>query len=115
MLDGLQVQLQLVIDMLEQFDEMLCIEVMGNDCVGIVQEFINVLYGFNFNILYFVFICESVFNWGSQMFKVQLCVGVLVDLDCDDLQEVLEVVVNDLVVDIIIILLQGLLFVVIVS
>ena len=99
-LDGLQVQSQSVTDTLEQPDEMLRIEVMGNDCAGIVQELTNVLHGFNLNILHFASTCESAPNWGSQMFKAQLRVGVSADLDRDDLQEALEAVANDLVVDI---------------
>lgn len=99
-LDGLQVQSQSVTDTLEQPDEMLRIEVMGNDRAGIVQELTNVLHGFNLNILHFASTCESAPNWGSQMFKAQLCVGVSADLDRDDLQEALEAVANDLVVDI---------------
>ena len=99
-LDGLQVQSQSVTDTLEQPDEMLRIEVMGNDRAGIVQELTNVLHGFNLNILHFASTCESEPNWGSQMFKAQLRVGVSADLDRDDLQEALEAVANDLVVDI---------------
>ena len=99
-LDGLQVQSQSVTDTLEQPDEMLRIEVMGNDLAGIVQELTNVLHGFNLNILHFASTCESAPNWGSQMFKAQLRVGVSADLDRDDLQEALEAVANDLVVDI---------------
>jgi len=79
---------------------MLRIEVMGNDRAGIVQELTNVLHGFNLNILHFASTCESAPNWGSQMFKAQLRVGVSADLDRDDLQEALEAVANDLVVDI---------------
>ncbi len=99
-LDGLQVQSQSVTDTLEQPDEMLRIEVIGNDRAGIVQELTNVLHGFNLNILHFASTCESAPNWGSQMFKAQLRVGVSADLDRDDLQEALEAVANDLVVDI---------------
>ena len=78
-LDGLQVQSQSVTDTLEQPDEMLRIEVMGNDRAGIVQELTNVLHGFNLNILHFASTCESAPNWGSQMFKAQLRVGVSAD------------------------------------
>ncbi len=99
-LDGLQVQSQSVTDTQEHPDEMLRIEVMGNDRSGIVQEITNVLNGFNLNILHFASTCESAPNWGSQMFKAQLRVGVSADLDRDDLQEALEAVANDLVVDI---------------
>ncbi|TPV52744.1 glycine cleavage system protein R [Aestuariibacter sp. GS-14] len=99
-LDGLQVHSQSVTETTAHPDEMLRIEVMGNDRTGIVQEITNVLNGFNLNILHFASTCESAPNWGSQMFKAQLRVGVSTDLDRDDLQEALEAVANDLVVDI---------------
>lgn len=81
-------------------EDTVCIEIMGNDKPGIVQELTSVLNQFNLNIVKFASSCGSAPNWGGTLFKATATISVSADFDMDPLQDALEAIANDLVVDV---------------
>jgi glycine cleavage system regulatory protein len=73
---------------------------MGNDRPGIVQELTAILSRFNLNILTFDSRCVSAPNWGAQLFKAKVLIGVDEAFELDELRYALEDLADDLVVDI---------------
>lgn len=76
------------------------IDIMGNDKAGIVQELTHILSQFNLNIVKFDSCLESAPNWGAELFKAKAIITVATDFDLDSLKDKLESVANDLMVDI---------------
>lgn len=81
-------------------NELVQIEIVGNDKPGIVQELTSVLHGFNINIIKFSSGCESAPNWGNLLFKANATVSIPAGFDVDQLASALEDVANDLIVDV---------------
>lgn len=77
-----------------------CINIIGNDKPGIVQELSAVLNQFNINIIKFDSGCGSAPNWGGILFNAKAIIAIPEGFDLDPLHDALEEIANDLVVDI---------------
>ncbi|WP_438863638.1 glycine cleavage system protein R [Neptunicella sp.] len=75
------------------------VDIMGNDKPGIVQEITAALHHAGANVLKMQSHCESAPNWGGELFKAEILIGVPAELSLDEVQERLEDIANDLVVE----------------
>jgi len=80
-------------------ENVLNIELMGNDKTGIVQDITHAIHQAGASVIKMQTSCESAPNWGGELFKAQLQVGLTADANIDEIREHLEAIANDLVVD----------------
>ena len=78
----------------------LSITVTGNDKPGIVQEVASAVHKGGGNILKMISECESAPNWGGELFKATLQVGITQAGQRDGIRQHIENIANDLMVDI---------------